>query len=365
MNILSLNILLAAVFLIGTAACSSESGSGTPMQVGDERVSVVVNAEAGATLLLDDGASVHLPPRALAADAEVSFSREACDGIYASPRFQSCVYRVAAPDAVLNERLLLSLATHNENDAPTDCATALTEDGWRCLVDTEVLDGSSEASASTFTDFMVRAGADDIVDQRCTDVPFEPCGGELDGAWILSRACGSMQEVIGASFSFEDPYEACGPFEHYVEFPFSLDASLEFSSDGEMRTSETYGTTGHTMVTEACLAQVGESCGEDCTMSEGICDCILLSSVGGRGSSDAWAYGEDGTFIYFEQAYGYCVEGDRLTVEFPSPTGTHLRIYERPPNCDNRDGCCTSNDDCPVDWFCSPNRPGHPGTCEL
>ena len=45
-------------------------------------MSMMVDAAAGATLLLDDGASVQLPPGALATDAEVSFSRETCDGVY-------------------------------------------------------------------------------------------------------------------------------------------------------------------------------------------------------------------------------------------------------------------------------------------
>ena len=100
MHILSLYKVHTAAFLIllGAAACSSEAGSGAPMQTGDQRVSMMVNAAAGATLLLDDGASVRLPPGALATDAEVSFSRETCDGVYASQRFQSCVYRVDAPD---------------------------------------------------------------------------------------------------------------------------------------------------------------------------------------------------------------------------------------------------------------------------
>ncbi len=366
MRIRSLNELRAAALLafLVFAACSSESGSDTPLETGGQRVSRMVDAKAGATLLLDDGASVHLPPGALAADAQVSFSREACDGVYASPRFQSCVYRVEAPEAVLNERITLSLAIRDESDAPTDCAAALTEDGWRCLVDTEVLDGRSEASASAFTDFTIRAEVDDIADQRCTDAPFVPCGGDLDGAWVLSRACGSLEEVVGVSFEFEDPYETCDPFEHYVEFPFSVDATLEFDSDGTMRAYETFGTTGHTMVTDACLAEVGETCAGDCTMSDGVCDCVLLSSVGGHGSDEPWAYGDNGTFIYFEQAYSYCVEGERLTVDFPSPTGTHVRVYERPPTCDEIEGCCISNDDCPEDWFCTGHHLGRTGTCE-
>ena len=101
MHILSLYHRRAAacLILLGAAACSSEAGSGAPMQTGDQRVSMMVDAAAGATLLLDDGASVRLPPGALATDAEVSFSRETCDGVYASRRFQSCVYRVDAPDA--------------------------------------------------------------------------------------------------------------------------------------------------------------------------------------------------------------------------------------------------------------------------
>lgn len=331
MDILGLKTLHATALLalVGAAACSSESDSGAPTKTGDQRVSMLVDAEAGATLFLEDGASVYVPPGALASDAEVSFSREACDGIYASSRFESCVYRVNAPDAVLNDRILLSLAINSENDAPTECAAALTEDGWRCLVDTEVLDGSSEASASTFTDFTVRASSDDIVDHRCTDVPFEPCGGELEGSWTLTGACGSMEQVTGTSFTFDDPYEACGPFEHYMDFPFSVDASLEFRSDGTLRTLEDFEIVGHTMVTEDCLAQSGETCPEDCAIDEGVCDCVSLSSVGHRGSDEAWTYGGDGTFIYFEQAFGYCVQEDRLTVEFPDALGTHLRVYER------------------------------------
>ncbi len=333
MNMLSLKISHAAALLVlvGAAACSSASDSGAPTKTGDQRVSMMVDAQAGATLFLEDGASVYLPPGALDSNAEVSLSREACDGIYSSGRFQSCVYRVKAPDAVLNERFLLSLATSTENDAPTECAAALTEDGWRCLVDTEVLDGSSEASASIFTDFTVRAESDDIVDHRCTDVPFEPCGGELEGSWTLTGACGSMQQVTGAFFTVGDPYEACGPFEHYLDFPFSLDASLEFRSNGTLRALEDFEIVGHTMVTEECLAQVDESCPEGCTIDDGVCDCITLSSVGHRGSDEPWAYGEAGTYIYFEQAHGYCVQEDRLTIEFPSQDGSYLRVYDRAP----------------------------------
>lgn len=335
MNILRLGFSRAVPFflLAGAVACSAGSEAGELTKTGDQQVSMMVDAKAGATLLLEDGARVHLPPGALAADAEVSLSREACDGIYSSDRFQSCVYRVSAPDAVLNERFVVSLATSSEDDAPTDCAAALTEDGWRCLVDTELLDGSSEASASTFTDFTVRAGSDDIVDHRCTDVPFEPCGGALEGSWTLTGACGSMGQVTGVTFEFDsDPYEACDPFEHYMEFPFSVDASLEFRGDGTLRVSEQFSISGHTMVTEACLAQVGETCSEDCTSNEGVCDCVSLSSVGGHGSDEPWAYGEDGTFIYFEQPFGYCLQEDRLTVEFPGRQDVldpHIRVYER------------------------------------
>lgn len=369
MNMLSIRYLRATALLIplAAAACSSDASSGDPTpdgptKIGDERVSMMVDAAAGATLLLDDDASVFIPPGALAADAEVSFSRETCDGVYASDRFQSCVYRVAAPGAELNERLRLSLATHDDTDTPTDCAAALTDDGWRCLVDTEVMDGSAEASASMFTDFTVRTEADDIGDQRCTDVPFEPCGGDLAGDWTLRRACGSLREVVGATFSIDNPYEDCDSVEHYVEYPFSVMATLEFTDGGLMDTYEQFSTTGHTMATEACLTQIGERCGEDCTMKEGICDCVFLSAVGGHGYSDAWTYGEANTFIYLGEEYAYCVEGERLTLEFPSPAGTHLRVYERPKlDCE---GCCFSNDDCPEDWFCVPGQIGQPGTCE-
>lgn len=352
------------ILLAGAVGCSSSPSQDSPTKMGDERVSASVTANASATLLLDDGASLYLPPGAVTTDAEVTFSRETCEGIYASPRFQSCVYRVDTSDIEIEERFVLSLPAREENDAPAYCAAALTEDGWRCLVDAEVSEETAEVTASIPSHFTVRALATDVTDQRCTDPAFAPCGGELAGEWVLSRACGSLEEVTGASFTLEDPYEDCGPFEHQLDLPFSVNATLEFGSDGMMRTYETFSTTGHLLATELCLEQVGETCGEDCALSEGICDCFYLSAAGGQGLEDPWTYGEPGTFLYLGNTYGYCVEGDRLKVEFPSPSGTHLRVYERAKTTCDTEGCCFTNDDCPEDWFCAGvgianNEPGY------
>ncbi len=133
------------------------------------------------------------------------------------------------------------------------------------------------------------------------------------------------------TFSFNSPpHEACDPFDHYMDYPFSIEGSLEFQDDGALRTLETFQISGHTLVTEECLAEVGEECGDDCVLDNGVCDCVSLSSVGQRGSNDEWTPGDPGTFLYFEQPFEYCANGDRLTVEFPGYEGArHLRVYER------------------------------------
>ena len=247
----SLQQVVALLGVLGAAACSTDNDSSGA--TGEQEVRTMVEAAVGATLALEDGTRVVIPGGALESDAEVSLSRETCEGVYAASRFQSCVYRVSAPDAALVGRYTVSIPSRGNTEARTDCAVALTDDGWRCLVDTEASGESSEASASAFTDFAVRAASDDLADDRCTDVPFEPCGGDLLGDWTLTGACGSMQEVLGVTFSFDSPpYEACDPFDHYMDYPFSIEGSLEFRDDGTLRTLEMFRISGHTLVTEEC-----------------------------------------------------------------------------------------------------------------
>lgn len=318
----SLRQVASLLGVLGAAACSTGSDSTGALATGEQNVSTIVQAAIGTTLALEDGTRVVIPAGALESDAEVSLSRETCEGIYAATRFQSCVYRVSAPDAALVGRYTVSIPSRGEAGARTDCAVALTDDGWRCLVDTETSGESSEASASAFTDFAIRASSNDLADDRCTDAPFEPCGGDLLGNWTLTGVCGSMQEVLGVTFSFDNPpYEACDPFDHYMDYPFSIEGSLEFQDDGVLRTLETFQISGHTLVTEECLAEVGEACGDDCVLENGVCDCLSLSSAGQGGSSAEWTPGDSGTFFYYEQAFEYCVNGDRLTVEFPGYDG--------------------------------------------
>ncbi len=171
----SLRQLVSLLGVLGAAACSTDSDSSGALATGEQKVSTIVQAAIGATLALEDGTSVVIPAGALASDAEVSLSRETCEGVYAATRFQSCVYRVSAPDAALVGRYTVSIPSRGETGARTDCAVALTDDGWRCLVDTETSDESAEASASAFTDFAIRTSSKDLADDRCTDVPFEPC----------------------------------------------------------------------------------------------------------------------------------------------------------------------------------------------
>jgi hypothetical protein len=327
----SLLRVVSLLGIVGAAACSMDSDSSGALVTGEQNVSTIVQAAVGATLALEDGTRVVIPAGVLESDAEVGLSRETCEGVYATTRFKSCVYRVSAPDAALVGRYTVLLPSRGETGVPTDCAVALTDDGWRCLVDTETSDEAAEASASAFTDFAIRASSDDLADDRCTDVPFEPCGGDLLGNWTLMGTCGSMQEVLGVTFSFDSsPYEACDPFDHYMDYPFSIEGALEFHDDGVLRTLEAFQISGHTLVTEECLAEVGEECGDDCILESGVCDCLSLSSAGQGGTSAEWTPGEPGTFRYYEQAFEYCVNGDRLTVEFPGYGGaTHFRVYER------------------------------------
>ena len=47
----------------------------------------MVEAAVGATLALEDGTRVVIPGGALESDAEVSLSRETCEGVYAATSF--------------------------------------------------------------------------------------------------------------------------------------------------------------------------------------------------------------------------------------------------------------------------------------
>ena len=298
-----------------------------------ETASIV--AADGGVITLPDGATLTIPPGALAADGEVAFTRVTCGGVYSLKSFGGCLYSVG--DAAWAGRFEVALPRRGDDRVQMVRGAP---DGLRPLIDSTSDGDLLSATSSGSNVFTSRVADYNPVDQRCDDVPFTPCGGDLEGTWHLVRACGSVSELTGISWEGPNPFAACADHDYMTDYPFTVDGSVEFGAEGssaEGGTSGAFWATNsatilkHEMVSLACMAIVdgGSSCQAECVQENGVCDCTYFMADGSGGREGAWEYADEGTITVDGTPNRYCVAGDGLTIEYVGAEGPYVMIYER------------------------------------
>lgn len=282
-----------------------------------------IPAASGGAVDLGDGAHLEVPPGALAADALVTLTRDTCSGAWASPTFASCRYTVDSGGVGWLGRFTLELPVTGEATTMVRDAS----DGLRPLLDTRAAPGRLSASGSSDGTFTARASGGPP-DDRCTDVPFEPCGGDVTGHWDLTDACGSASQIVGISSEGPDPYADCAPFEAVVDEPWDVAGSVTFDADGTFSASSAVVGFRHQTLTLGCLEVVGQDCNPECTNDGSTCDCTYTQFAANGGWGGAWVETPDGPEIE-GIPYRACVDGDVLAFEFPHPDGPFLQVYAR------------------------------------
>jgi len=290
-----------------------------------------VSAAEGGTLNLEDGATLVVPPGALARDATVTLSRVSCGGVYAASSFASCLYAVSSGGVPWVERYTLTTPTRT-SDADT-VAVRVAADGLRPLLDavshpdSVVTTGGRDGATSAWYAGVIPT------DHRVEDAPFAACGGDVVGEWRLTHDSGTREEVTGMSAEGPDPYADCGAYDALVDYPFTVGGVFRFNSDGSFAWQNGFQVWKRTLVTTACQRLVGEACDDRCALEDGVCDCNWdwLSSEGGGDS--VWTLSPDGLTLTINGApTRYCVQGDTLSVQY-SASSAHGRVatYERVP----------------------------------
>jgi hypothetical protein len=305
----------------GDAGSGSDAAPPPALDAGpSDRASTFVDAADGATIALDDGASLTIPPGALAGDAEVGFERT-CLPVFAAMDYGGCRYRATGLPEVIGR---ISVALPQTSDDA--CVLAQREHGWHCLADSEADGGFVRGSFSTATTFTTRSAVPSGVpaDSGCADLAFEPCGGDVTGEWELVRACATYRQ-LGFSYSTgPDPYAACAEGEVHRNHPYEADRGLNFTtepsgdpdSEGELRYQSTSGGRSweRTIVTETCLTAVGESCA--CASDGYVCDCLREGGTSiGRGGSTYEVVDDELFMDGFDTVVPHCVSGDELILE--------------------------------------------------
>lgn len=290
-------------------------------------LTATISAAEGGELMLGDGAALIVPPGALSSDAEVRFSRETCRRAWSAASFGSCRYLVDTGSVGWVGRFTVTLPTRSGGPA---WAVRDARDGLRPLVDSAALSGTVRATGSEDGAFTSRMAALSPIDDRCTDAPFEPCGGDIDGRWELTDACGSTAQIAGISWGGSDPYEACKPLDYVVDYPFAASGSVTFMADGTFESSSHATVLEHQTVTLGCLEEIGEECLSSCTNDGITCSCVWPKTEGSSGSELDWVLVADGVEIG-GVVYRYCVDGDTLALEHPHSDGPYLMYYQRSP----------------------------------
>jgi hypothetical protein len=303
--------------------------------------SVWMAASGGGEIVLEDGAALSVPAGALAADADVTFSRETCGGVFASSHFRSCLYRVNGTP-VLNQPFSLQLPQVAAVDGAESCVSRQRAPGWPCLAD-DTAGGPPIAKASAFSFFAARAQTTTIVDERVADMPFERCGGPIEGRWELVATTATANRFYHY-WRDPDPFAVCSPAERYEDRPFSSTHRLEFLPPvqpqapgdqglGHVTSSEAFSVYQHTITTLSCLRRAGERCEEGCVRDGDLCECLTPQSVGGVSVfGSIWSIPSAGMLQFGSEPQRYCVEGDRLTLEFIEEIdGAYVQVYERQP----------------------------------
>ncbi len=286
-----------------------------------------VSAQGGATLRLADGASVDVPAGALAEDAEVTFSRETCGGVFAGAAFGGCLYAVDAGGVEWADRFEITLPLRRGAEAVEAARDA--EDGLRPLVDGAVSGGTIAATGSSAGTFAPRMLGANPIDERCTDVPFAPCGGAVEGRWALERACGSINQVTGISWEGPDPYATCAPHASLVDYPLEVGGNVSFGGDGSFGRFSSATIWKHEIISFECLETVGEECPPDCARDGELCDCTWEWSAGEASEGGVWSYDDEGGLLVDDRSLRHCVDGDQLTVEHRNSEGPFLMLYRR------------------------------------
>lgn len=332
----------AIIFLtVFSFACSDQNLTDkVPHASEPESTSATLTAAEGGTLTLADGAELRIPAESLSRDAAVVFERTACEPVHFARDFGSCPYTFST-EATLEGRVEISLPS----DSNASCVMTETELGWRCLGDSQIEASMARASTSRVARFALRTPDERYRDQTCADMPLEHCGGDIIGTWKLIKSCGTLEQTTGIAFSGPSPYASCPDGEHQRSYPFSVNETLSFfdgpidpDSPGDAYSRE-FGAEvwKHEVVTESCLASIGESCHQDCRKVAGVCDCVWPKTSGGGSNSSSYTIDENGN-LYFEGSPNpirYCIHGDQLTMEFPSrdghesKLGSHTRVYQR------------------------------------
>lgn len=329
---------------VGALACASAcgvTGESGPDPSRLER-SVWVAAASGAEIVLEDGATLSVPAGALAVDADVTLSRETCGGVFASSHFRSCLYQVKGTPA-LTRPFSLQIPRIADDEGGESCVSRQGAEGWPCLADETSSADSPIAQANVFSFFAARAQPTIVVDGRVADMPFERCGGAIEGRWSLVATTATANRFYHY-WRDPDPFAACSASERYEDRPFSSTHTLEFQPPaepqapgeeglGRVTSSEGRSVYLHTITTMSCLRRVGERCEEGCVRDGDLCECISPQSV--RGAiwfSSTWSQPSPGMLQFGSEPQRYCVEGDRLTIEFMEEIdGPYVQVYQRQP----------------------------------
>jgi hypothetical protein len=308
-----------------------------------------MSAGEGGELRLDDGAILTVPPRALDADGEVTFTRRTCGGVFGSSRFASCLFEVSSTTR-LAQPFSIGLPQRDEASAGGACTARQSAPGWPCLAERDTSSVETLAKASAFSLFATRAVVTPTDDMRVIDVPFVPCGGRLEGSWGIVGATGTADQVDSVVWirRARDPRSACGVGEHLEDKPFTLTGGIVFAPAGQdakdgrgsATLSEGLAVRRYTITTLACLERIGESCDNAdfdneregrCVSHDGLCECDAADSGGGFGGGLTWSYAGAGRVNLENEQRRYCVEGDRLSLEVTDiESGAPLlKLYQR------------------------------------
>lgn len=310
---------------LALAACSTSDGEAQP-----DPIDVVVKSAEGGIVSDGQNATLTIPPGALAEDTEITLAILA-----GNSKTLGKIYDFGPDGLNFTIPAMLSLKVDPKAVAGKQVAVALEEGGsFVALAGSVYADGVVTAPIEHFSRFTVvlvgGAGSGGTIACDQAVKAFSPCGGNIEGTWVVNNICAydfvpddaeSCREKMGeVSFELDD--------RHSITFAGGQVSNPTYTSAFEIKTTFPVSCAHGLECSDHSIEQLNHICG-----GTDHCTCFVRWELEAPAMTGTYTTSETRITIDFDgQAgeYEYCVQGDTFYLQQPGGSSfSTLTVWKR------------------------------------